>query len=946
MRVVLLLLITSLLIALVFSQSVSEKKYLQDYTTADKLFHQAEKLSIQKNYDEALEEKLNRQSLNIFQNIIPKVKNGGNDSLAFFCHLKAGILLHYFDSAQLAKNNYLNTIALKEKLPQIEDSFLFQPLLFTGRIYYSLNKYDSAYFYYKKAEKIKEKYKSTLNEEQRLYNGLGSMYFETGNFKKAKNYFEKAILLLSPNEPYYKDLFITYKINIASSLVKLEQFKEADSIYTSLLHYKITTNEILQSIGFVNFNLRKAEKAIEYFRKIDHKNSSNILLYNQFGRAYMSIGKIDSAKKYYNLAITENEKWNISKKNTPHGLTFQYVADKFIIENKYKDALDNYQKAIVQFYQDYNEPDIYKNPKIFSGVFSYINLFNTLTSKADAFEKLYKQDKKQSSLDAALNAYHSAFSLADYVEKTYDSDEARLFLNKIKYKVHDKPIHISLQLYELTKNKSYLEEAYNFDQQNKASVLSLNVQESAIKNQSKNNVGLFEKETSIKTNITRLSLKASQINDSSQLQTIKTDIRDYEIELGKLQDKINELPGYKVKKFAKSIPSVAQVQKLLSKKTALLSYHLSENEMVILCITPNDLSYTKQVIDSTFFIAIKSFKTSLNNYKREEKYDGTAMSKKLYKTIISTILSKMQDVENLLIILDDELNNLPFEALSDENGNFVLDKYKVQYQYSTALLRNDIKSNAKNKTTLAMAPFASKGTEEFTKLQYSKNEIENLQGNILMDSAATKKNFLALAEKAGILHLATHTIVNDTIPEKSLIAFYPFTGLSATENNLYVEEIYNLKLDATKLVILSACETGSGQLAKGEGLMSLARAFTYAGCPNIIGSLWKADDKSTAWIMQRFYKYYNDGKDAATALQRAKLDYIKSSEIEKRFKSPNYWAHLVLTGVPENNTISVVWLWAVGIISIVSLGIFYYLKMGSENTAHKGKKKKKYIVVL
>jgi CHAT domain-containing protein/tetratricopeptide (TPR) repeat protein len=930
MRVIFILLITSLLIAITFSQSVliSYKKYLQDYAIADKLFHEAEKLSTKKIYDEILEEKLNSQSLVIFQNIIPIVKKVGNDSLAFFCYLKKGILLHYFDSVQQAKNDYITAIELKERLPQIEDSFLFQPLLFTGRIYYSLNKFDSAYTYYKKAEKIRELYQVPLNEEQRLYNGLGAIYYETGNFKQAKNYFEKAVFLLSKDDASYKDFFIMYKINIGSCLIRLEKFKEADSIYASLLQYKITTNEILQNVGFVNLSIGNASKAIDYYKKIKYNNSSTIILYNQLGKAYLILEKKDSTEKYYALAIAENKKWNEGKKSTPHGLTFQYVGDKFIVEKKYKEGIENYHQAILQFYPDYNETDIYKNPETFSGIFSYINLFNTLAAKADAFEKLYQQDKKQTSLQAALNAYHSAFSLADYVEKTYDSDEARLFLNKIKYKVHDRPIHISLQLYELTKNKSYLEEAYNFDQQNKASVLSLNVQEAAIKNQKVYNADLFEKETTIKISITRLSLKAAKINDSSQLEKIKTDIRDYEIQLGKLQDKINELPGYRAKKFAKSIPTVAEVQKLLNKKTALLSYHLSENELVILCITRNELNYTKHSIDTSFYHTVKTLKASLNNYKGEEKYDGAAMAFQLYNTTIKPVLNKLKNIENLLIIPDDELNNLPFEALSDENGNFILDKFNVQYQYSTALLRNDIKNNTSNKTMLAMAPFASKGNDEFSKLLYSKNEIENLQGNILMDSAATKKNFLAFAEKSGILHLATHTIVNDTIPEKSLIAFYPFTGLAASENNLYVQEIYNLKLDATKLVILSACETGTGQLAKGEGLMSLARAFTYAGCPNIIGSLWKADDKSTAWIMQRFYKYYNDGTNAANALQQAKLDYIQSPEIEKRFKSPNYWAHLVLTGIPENTTRPFVWLWAVGIISILLFTIFYYVKNG------------------
>jgi CHAT domain-containing protein len=935
MRIILFF-VSIFIITLTFSQLVIKKtNYKQDYLMADKLFRTSENISL-KEGNEEVEEKINKESLSIFRKILPQIKKAGDDSLAFFCHLKIGILWHYFDSLDFAKKEYLSAISLKEKLPMIQDSFLFQPLLFTGAIYHSQNQFDSANYFYKKAEKITEKYQKPLYEQERLYNRFGTMYYEVGNYKQAKNYYEKAILMLSKANPSYIDFFVKYKINVATSLLKLEKYSEADSIYKSILPLQYNTNEILLNIGSIELIKGNTEKAIAFFNKVHYNNSSNILLYNKKASVFIKQGKIDSSEKYLNKALYENEKWNGLKKNKNHGNTFQFIAEKSIVEKNYKEALNNYQKAILQFYPDYKEIDVYKNPETFSGVFSYINLFNTLTAKADAFEKLYQQDNKQTLLDAALNAYHAAFSLADYVEKTYDSDEARLFLNKIKYKVHDRPIHISLQLYELTKNKAYLEEAYNFDQQNKASVLSLNIQESAIKNKASSNVELFEKETSIKINITRLSLKAAQINDSSQLEKIKTAIRDYEIELGKLQEKINELPGYKAKKFAKSIPTVAQVQKLLSNKTALLSYHLAENEMVVLCITQNDINYIEQFIDSTFFNSIKSFKASLNKYKAEEKYDGTAMSIKLYNTIIKPVLSKIQHVENLLIIPDDELNNLPFEALSDENEKFILNTFNVQYQYSTALLRDDIKSNATNKSILALAPFASKGTEEFSKLLYSKNEIENLQGTILIDSAASKKNFLAFADKAAILHLATHTIVNDTVPEKSLIAFYPFTGSTSNENNLYVQEIYNLKLDGTKLVILSACETGTGQLAKGEGLMSLARAFTYAGCPNIIGSLWKADDKSTAWIMKRFYKYYDDGNNAATALQKAKLDYILSPEIEKRFKSPNYWAHLVLTGVPENRTNSHMWLWIAGVIAIVVIAILYLFKarMGGKITAH------------
>jgi CHAT domain-containing protein/tetratricopeptide (TPR) repeat protein len=925
MRLLTILIALFFLLVISFSQTNTNYKnsYWQDYAKADKLFHEAESLSFQKNYDEAKEEELNKQSLDIFLKIIPQVEKVSNDSLAFFCHSKAGLLWHYFDSLELAKAEYQKAVDIKAKLPAIADSFLFQPLLFLGSIHYSRFEVDSAYLFYKKAEALSEKYPTPLNEQERLYNRLGTMYYEAGNFKQAKNYFERAILLLKPSNPFYTDFLINYRSNIASSFLKLERFAEADSIYQSILPLNINKNEILQNIGSVSLMQGYADKALNYFKQVKYNSNLNILLYNRIGKAYLLKNNLDSTNKYLALAAAENTKWNGPKKNILYGFTLQYLGDKYAVENKYIDAIENYQKAIMQFYPTYNETNIYKNPENFTGFFSYINLFNTLTAKADAFEKLFEQDKKQESLDASLNVYTVAFKLADYVERTYESDEARLFLSKMKYNVHDKPIRISLQLYELTKNKKYIEEAYNFDQQNKASILSLNVQEQAVKNQLVSGSSLFEKESEVKKLITRLSIKAAQISDSSQLQKINETIRDNEIELGKLQEKMNDLSGYRAKKFAQTIPTVAQVQNMLYKNAALLSYHLAKSELVILCITKKEITYNKLIIDSSFSLLVDSLKNSLTNLSAENQYTGTAMSKQLYKLTIQPIWDKIKDMKNLIIIPDDELNNLPFETLTNEQGDYLLQNFSIQYQYSTALLRDDIKRKSSNEKSLAMAPFSDNNYGAFAKLTYSKKEIENIQGDVLLDSTATKKRFLATAQNYNTLHLATHTIINNTNPNQSLITFYPTPNLPTNETNLYVQEIYNLNLSNTNLVILSACETGTGKLAKGEGLLSLARAFTYAGCPNIIASLWKADDKSTAWIIQRFYQYQKKGISAANSLQKAKLDYIQSPDIEKRFKTPNYWAHLVLTGIPEATTTTNYWFWIVGIAIIILLFLLY-----------------------
>ena len=128
------------------------------------------------------------------------------------------------------------------------------------------------------------------------------------------------------------------------------------------------------------------------------------------------------------------------------------------------------------------------------------------------------------------------------------------------------------------------------------------------------------------------------------------------------------------------------------------------------------------------------------------------------------------------------------------------------------------------------------------------------------------------------------------------------------------------------LVILSACETGKGRLISGEGVMSLSRAFSYAGCPSVITSLWKAEDNATAFIMQQLHKSLQQGLNKDEALQKAKLDYLKSDKIEARFKTPDFWANLILVGDPSGiyKSKSQLTYWLVGVTAFVLAVFFLY----------------------
>ncbi|HEY6062766.1 MAG TPA: tetratricopeptide repeat protein, partial [Chitinophagaceae bacterium] len=537
---------------------------LKAYSNADEIYRRAERLSLQAGNDDSLQAKADevyREALVGFNNLVPGIEKTGNDSLHFFVRMKTGFIEFYFDSINAAKKDYLATIALKQRLPAVPDSFLFIPLLYTGGIYYTQNQFDSALFFYKKAETVNDNYKKPLTGSERLYNRLGVMYFENGNYRQARNYFEKAITLTKPTDT---SLLVNYKVNIASLLVKLEEYPKAQTVYESLLSYHVLPDEINHNLGIISLKLDDYKKAITYLRNVNYTGSrKSIDLYYNFGVAWSGLHEDDSSTYYIQKAIAENTKWNDHKKNTAFGLILNFQARELMNLHKYNQAIELYQEAIMQFDPGFNEPDILKNPEEFSAVFSYINLFNTLIAKADALELLYKEQQDIKFLELSFDAYRSAFKLADYVEKTYDSDEARLFLGKIKYTAHSKPIDVSLLLYDLTQKREYLEEAYHFDQQNKASVLTLNVQENELKNKNTLYKELFEKEASLKSAITRLSLKSAQLTDSLQLQLVNSTIRDHEIQLGKLQEKMNEDPGFRSRYFTSRVPSINELQKKL-----------------------------------------------------------------------------------------------------------------------------------------------------------------------------------------------------------------------------------------------------------------------------------------------------------------------------------------------------------------------------------------------
>ena len=177
-----------------------------------------------------------------------------------------------------------------------------------------------------------------------------------------------------------------------------------------------------------------------------------------------------------------------------------------------------------------------------------------------------------------------------------------------------------------------------------------------------------------------------------------------------------------------------------------------------------------------------------------------------------------------------------------------------------------------------------------------KNIIGESRTKILKDFEANRATVMKLqGEQYRIIHFATHGDLDTEHPELSAIVLSLFDSQGRDlkeEGFLRLHDIYNMKLPAD-LIVLSACETGLGQMLKGEGLIGLTRGFMHAGSPRVVASLWRVEDLGTSTLMKRFYQHMARGNmSPPSALRQAQIEMLR----HKRWNSPYFWAGFVLQG--------------------------------------------------
>jgi len=341
--------------------------------------------------------------------------------------------------------------------------------------------------------------------------------------------------------------------------------------------------------------------------------------------------------------------------------------------------------------------------------------------------------------------------------------------------------------------------------------------------------------------------------------------------------------------------------RLLNSREAALSYMLGEEDAFCFVLR-RDPEGRKPVRA----LRLETDRAELLRLHEEfRRYGGRESLRELHRLLLAPLSGLLEDVTQLCIVPHGILHHVPFHALVDcESDRHLVEDFTVYYAHSLSVLSDlrTLGTSGREKILAVGHPLLESGGRitpggVYHELPSTGREVRAIgrifgeRATLLLRDEARESAFKRLAPGFGMLHLASHGVVDEADPMHSALLL---AGDAEDDGYLTAREIIGLKLNAD-LAVLSACESAGGALVTGEGLQGLSRAFMGARVPAVVASLWPVEDTSGQLLMEDFYRFLEAGMRPADALRRAQLRLLNSES----HGDPHRWAPFVLIGDAE-----------------------------------------------
>lgn len=597
-------------------------------------------------------------------------------------------------------------------------------------------------------------------------------------------------------------------------------------------------------------------------------------------------------------------------------------------------------------------------------------LFEIFAQKAEIEAQLFEYEKKSPELlRQSVASFEKASELLDGLRENFADSRSKTELMAGAGQFYESAIGATDALARAENDPIWWEKAFFFAEKSKSVQLLTVSRETQAQELAgiPENVRTADRNLKLKLAGWQNALEQAQSQGMNEQSPDFKAARDSVFSLKNEQRKLlatieKQFPNYFKNKMDVRVASVADVRKAVSatKNTMLVEWFWGEKMAYLFKIdSKNGVFCSKTSVDSVLKNSVDRVLAILRTHPDQaptnQLPEFSENAHRLFQRLLAPVFEGEKLPENLVLVPDGILGRLPFEVLLSEKSGvswrslpYLMQSSTVGYAFSATLFLEKKPATRAEKAMAAFAPdYASTGLladngrgkqPELTIFPGMRNGFQALKNNqpeaatvaeiargtAFLGKDATETGFKQVAGQFRALHFAMHALANDSLPELSQLVFSE-NGDDENDGRLYAWELCGLPLNA-ELVTLSACETGVGRVQRGEGVQSLARAFRQAGCPNLVMSLWQADDLATGQIMEKLYQKRAENTPQTAALASAKRVFLTKTE-DNRLTHPFFWATFVRVGSIENTGLATFFPTIIlAALAILAALFYWYLK--------------------
>ncbi len=492
----------------------------------------------------------------------------------------------------------------------------------------------------------------------------------------------------------------------------------------------------------------------------------------------------------------------------------------------------------------------------------------------------------------ALDNMGYALLAMDKIRKEFADDKTKERLQQEAKEIGEAAIEMAVDLYRKTRDRKYLNLVLEIAEQTKSRTLADQIQKN------KQQLAAGKQDTTLRK---RLNLERAIVYNERMLMTAKKD-GGYQKKIDALKFDLSLLNKGEEKSAAGSLLSATSILKALPGNLHVLEFFFGTHAVFAIDIKNRQVGKISRIGSAD---SLRQQVSTLVNTYFQNGPEAMINSPKTFYLLSNAIYTSLFGTstfgknEHLCIVPDDVLGYLSFDGLIthktyDPNlaaWPFLIKKVTTTYAFSLHTLLKNTSTHLKNNHFSGL--FITHQNNSNTPIIAVKKEAESIKqlikGTYKYDDEVNTESFFSAFESSSILHISTHAYLSGPNKEPTL---------DFGKEKLFLFELLARK-NKPNLIVLSACRTGDGLLARAEGIISLSRGFSSIGTPATIAGLWNVNDEAISQITANLYGHLIEGKHSGEALHLAKLDWLNRTQASGALYLPYYWDSLILMGADE-----------------------------------------------